>query len=293
VESLLAHTSTCPACHREARALDGLARRLRGAPPVDDVTVRRVRHRVLERADRSLRTPQVAYHPFVLAFGLAAAAVVFVAWVVRSSPRESPRAEAITVNPAPFAAFARKREGGVDIVELRDGSVRFTVRHAAETPQLIVRVPDGEIEDVGTVFTVTVSRGHTDRIDVAEGLVAFHRRPGGDALVRAGMPFVRQSTEAAPPASSSAESAPAPRPRTDTGARHATRLAKPRAPTADERALDAERDAEDDAYLNVVRLLRDGRREEAERAATAYLDRFPQGFRRPEVERALRGRAPR
>jgi hypothetical protein len=45
---------------------------------------------------------------------------------------------------------------------------------------------------------------------------------------------------------------------------------------------------EDTAYLRLVALLREGRREEAARAASDYLRRFPRGFRRPEVERLSR-----
>ncbi|HEY0463137.1 MAG TPA: hypothetical protein VGC79_02960 [Polyangiaceae bacterium] len=42
--------------------------------------------------------------------------------------------------------------------------------------------------------------------------------------------------------------------------------------------------AEDDAYLQIVNLLRTGREPEARAKATEYLQRFPHGFRRLEVE---------
>jgi hypothetical protein len=42
---------------------------------------------------------------------------------------------------------------------------------------------------------------------------------------------------------------------------------------------------EDAAYLRVLALLREGRREEARLAAASYLGKFPKGFRRAEVER--------
>ena len=45
---------------------------------------------------------------------------------------------------------------------------------------------------------------------------------------------------------------------------------------------------EDLAYLRVIALVREGRREEARLAAKDYLRRFPQGFRRVEVERIAR-----
>ncbi|HYP99268.1 MAG TPA: hypothetical protein VER96_11420 [Polyangiaceae bacterium] len=43
--------------------------------------------------------------------------------------------------------------------------------------------------------------------------------------------------------------------------------------------------AEDDAYLQIVVLLRSGREREARAKAAQYLVRFPSGFRRPEVEK--------
>jgi hypothetical protein len=45
---------------------------------------------------------------------------------------------------------------------------------------------------------------------------------------------------------------------------------------------------EDIAYLQVIALMRDGRREEARLAAKNYLRRFPNGFRRVEVEAIAR-----
>jgi hypothetical protein len=40
---------------------------------------------------------------------------------------------------------------------------------------------------------------------------------------------------------------------------------------------------EDLAYLQILALLEEGRKEEAVLAARSYLARFPEGFRRPEV----------
>jgi hypothetical protein len=46
--------------------------------------------------------------------------------------------------------------------------------------------------------------------------------------------------------------------------------------------------AEDESYLRIVALLREHRPEEARMAAMEYLRRFPDGFRRAEVERLRR-----
>jgi hypothetical protein len=43
--------------------------------------------------------------------------------------------------------------------------------------------------------------------------------------------------------------------------------------------------AEDESYLRIVALSRAGAVEDMRRAAQRYLQRFPTGFRRPEVER--------
>jgi hypothetical protein len=45
--------------------------------------------------------------------------------------------------------------------------------------------------------------------------------------------------------------------------------------------------AEDAAYLHWISLLRAGRRDEARAAGLDYLRRFPDAFRRPEVERVV------
>jgi len=50
-------------------------------------------------------------------------------------------------------------------------------------------------------------------------------------------------------------------------------------------SLDGEEQAEDEAYLRVVALLREGRHEEAKVAARGYVARFPSGLRRREMDR--------
>ena len=49
---------------------------------------------------------------------------------------------------------------------------------------------------------------------------------------------------------------------------------------------------EDLVYLRVLALLRDGRKGEAHLLAEDYLRRFPNGFRRPEIERIATLAAP-
>jgi hypothetical protein len=50
--------------------------------------------------------------------------------------------------------------------------------------------------------------------------------------------------------------------------------------------------AEDDAYLQIVELLRSGRAPEARAKAAQYLTRFPNGFRRLEVEKIAQRQTP-
>jgi hypothetical protein len=50
----------------------------------------------------------------------------------------------------------------------------------------------------------------------------------------------------------------------------------------------ARADEEDAAYLNAIRLLRNGATDEARHAAREYLRRFPDGFRREEMGRLAR-----
>jgi TolA-binding protein len=84
------------------------------------------------------------------------------------------------------ARWSRHYEGHLHVVVLEDGLL--TVRTSAKGPddRLLVRVPDGEIEDVGTQFTVLVRAARTRRIEVSEGQVIFRAKDESERGIEAG-----------------------------------------------------------------------------------------------------------
>jgi TolA-binding protein len=189
---------------------------------------------------------------------------------------------------------------------------------------LVVAVPDGLIEDIGTRFVVDVRAGRVQRIEVSEGAVLFHRSAGLGA-VSIVAPAIWSAAEAPKTLGSAASTAPHAAPAA-TPATSSTASAVPVAPPpvaarqvgvapaassvpqfGDALALirsgqpaaaavklraflvahPTAPNVEDATYLLVVALTRSATRAEAKDAARAYLARFPKGFRRHEVEQIL------
>jgi hypothetical protein len=189
------------------------------------------------------------------------------------------------------ARFDRERRPGLDYVALHEGalSVDFTRGPHAD---LLVRVPDGEIRDLGTVFRVVVSASHTSEISVSEGAVVFRRPGAADVILLAGESFQRAADSDAADSGAVASSEPALR----NGAARAKRTARLQARPLAARAPDSPRappaaaSAEDAAYLRMVGDLQAGHVQAARVAARAYLRAFRNGFRRSEVERVAAAR---
>jgi hypothetical protein len=295
------HLTHCQECNREQRYVQSLSGALSQLDDAaDEVSLRRSRRIVLERANATSQTPGLARMRArdlrrVWA-GLAAFAAIAtaIAIVQRVRPKPAP----VTVVAKAETRWNRHRENDVEHVELTEGAFELVVHRRSGDPRVVVRVPEGEIEDVGTAFAVVVHRGRTERIAVREGSVVF-RRPGlADARIVAGQDWSPPEPERdarkelavlpAPPVEPllSAEAGPrlmterSPIPRPRIRARKAAGAASYAVPRAVESSV------EDVAYLQIISLLRGGREEEARSAASAYLQTFPYGFRRPEVERA-------
>jgi hypothetical protein len=268
--------------------------------------LRRERQRVLEsfNAQTLGAAPSGRYARWGL--GLVAAAALLVAlgsFVQRKRVARAPLvARQPSVAPAELPSlrlvassgsrFDQQRRAGLDSVTLHEGTLSIDFDRGPHA-DLLVRVPDGEIRDLGTVFRVTVSAGRTVEIAVQEGAVVF-RRPGEtDVIVLAGEVFQRaEALEPAPsePEASIPSAIRAPRSHRIAGP---PRVAAPRVNAT--RSVAAGLDAphtpelsaaqEDAAYLHIVELLEVGQRHEAGRAARVYLREFPDGFRRNEVQR--------
>src|ERR1022692_1431951 len=81
-------------------------------------------------------------------------------------------------------SWSEHREGDRDKVVLERGALWIHVDHSSGEGRLVVELPDGELEDTGTTFTVSAGGGHTTRVAVEEGHVVLRIR--GQASVAMG-----------------------------------------------------------------------------------------------------------
>ncbi len=298
-ETLAAHVQVCASCARDAAALETLARGLRGLGGAehDDVSIRRLRNRVLDAVDaeqtgRTLSRGRFGRRPArFVALALAATVVALVALI--SFRAHGPRAEVaqahepdLALAPAPVttspaareseetrvdvsagdgARYTRTTEAYVDRFELVEGTLRLRVQRPPGGRRVVVAVPDGEVEDVGTAFEVVVAGLHTEQVSVEEGLVVVRLTNRAPVTVEAGKAWRRSVPPGAKEKLDGGGTARAVVPRLAAGER------------------------EDEAYLDVLRLLRQGHDGDARAAAGRYLHDFPAGFRRAEMERVAGG----
>jgi hypothetical protein len=296
------HRTLCPECEHAQRELESLRERLQAESPLaDEVTMRRLRQLMLERVDHALNEQA----PRAARWRRLSAALVLAAVGGGLGAHYAPLGAARTGELAVVRAadadtkWARRRTGDTEEVRLSDGVLSLLVRRRPGDPRVIVRVPDGEIEDQGTAFRVKVVAGRTAEISVSEGWVVFRRHSQAEVRLPAGSTWTPHpeaphpshddvrvgSGESSPPAvpvTTPAAPAPKVRPRPRSGS--APAKAQTAAPVQSD-SLDLE--DEDEAYLQLLRLVRRGHDSEARLAAARYLDKFPRGFRRVEVERLV------
>lgn len=303
------HVSGCAACAREVRALESLATALRGSGPedADELRVRRERTRLLAGFDGGLVAPERGGARRRWAFAVGAAACVAVAALILWRPRTPASA---TVHAEGDAAWSERREGDRETLLLQRGKLWVHVDHTRGDGRLVVVLPDGELEDVGTTFTVSAEDGRTKRVTVEEGRVLLRLRDRPSVVVGAGETWVAEA-----PAPAACASAPTPAP-AESGEGPTAAAPHLTAPAASARPPDAsaefraamsaldtgdDRDAaarfasflqkhpgdpraEDAAYLRVIALQRSGDAQAMRQAATTYLRLYPAGFRRAEIE---------
>ncbi len=228
----------------------------------------------------------------------------------------------VAVTPRAGARWSRASARMVESLTLDAGDLLVTVKRHDARHRLIVELPDGELEDVGTVFRVSVTDGMTREVDVSEGVVVLRLRGKPELRLAAGESY--RATGSVPVASSGpvgasantvssgpegvaqADSQPAPRASRASVNKSEDARVCPEAslfedgvqaftpgdyPTAASalgrfsRACAGSGHSEDAAYLRMVALARAGRVDEARAAAHAYLNHFPNGFRNREAER--------
>ncbi len=230
------------------------------------------------------------------------------------------------MRPESGAVWSTSAEGDAEKIVLAQGTLAIHVDHgSSRRSRLIVSLPDGELEDVGTTFTVTVEGRQTRRVAVQEGSVLL-RIQGGAIAINAGQAWTSEEAagptadgappfEPAGPASGPVSHRPVPLHVTKAQAHSAHPPAVPdEAPSSGEfraavRLLErgdgcqaaagfaryatlypSDPHAEDAGYLRVIALQRCGSGSDVKRAAQEFLSRYPSAFRRAEVEQLSRQR---
>ncbi len=298
------HQDTCAECAQEARELGALSHSMLQLPTLtrDAIAVHRTRQQLLSAFNESVLEPRGSSirvrAPWVLA---GAAALLTSLWFVAvhktsHSVATASAASVVQVQASPGAHWTEHLDHELDRIDFSTGSASFRVRpHPGR--RVIVSLPDGEIEDLGTVFAVLVQDQVTRRVAVSEGRVSLRLRGRAETVLRAGefweVAAPLAEPNAAPPAVVPAAARPSlsSTPLSNTRATPARPLGSD-APTpvgtvppaaAANKTVTESAQAEDDAYLHVVALLRAGKQEDARAEAKQYLLRFPNGFRRVEV----------
>jgi hypothetical protein len=187
------------------------------------------------------------------------------------------------------ARWTRSTDGQVERIELQDGTLSLRIHRAPNDKRVVLRVPDGEIEDRGTSFHVVVSQGHTMEVGVDEGSVTLRLVGAAPVSLSAGLTWERFEPRPSMGRPAAIRNPIAPS--------EMSSIAPQRARLAPPPALPASRDlpapppdaaAQDAAYLRAIELAREGRDRDAQAAAREYLRRFPDGFRRQEMGQIAR-----
>ena len=324
LHSALRHQATCAECTHEERSLAELANEVARLPPLarDAVTARRSRERLVAALNESVlqapRSRPVRRKAFALAFGGIALATTGFA-LSRSVPHASSTnnlGPLVEVHAEPAARWSERIDPRQDVVNLLEGAASFKV-HPHQGRRVVIELPDGEIEDLGTVFEIRVSERQTRHISVSEGRVSIHLQGRPDFSLGAGEAWGSEPVAAVTEAPSALAPSEAPRrvsasslnsqevaavagtPSAALGAGQGAASARPhlvasdktRAATSSQVPAQAENSAidtqsakaEDDSYLRIVDSLERSKYAEARVLAKNYLLRFPNGFRRVEV----------
>jgi hypothetical protein len=315
------HLSVCPVCSRDAQALEALAEPLRSnSQDTDELHVRRERSRLLAAFDRTLVVPERRWDARRLLLSAAGVgAFVMLAgvfWRVRPVAQLA-HASSVVVHADSTAVWSMRKAGKREKVVLQRGALLIHVdHHSSAQGRLLVVLPDGELEDTGTTFTVSAQDGHTTRVAVQEGSVALRIRGQPPVAIGAGDTWIadtRPAAQACPSPATPAQPTATPRLSSPGPSVPRQRSPTPRVSMLPDPALEfraavaalgigkhreaaaafasfivkhpSDPRAEDAAYLRVIALQKYGANSDMKGAAQEYLRRYPTGFRHADVER--------
>ena len=255
-------------------------------PPIDDVAVRKLRQRVLQTlAARPVAERNSVPGPMsprlrrrAGAALIAAAAIAVMVWA--HGRDEGGFAAAVWPVDAASSRWSQERNGDHEVVHLDEGSFYLRVNAHAPTHRIDFLVPDGVIEDLGTVLRVTVTAGLTQRVAVESGRVVVRLMDLSSTVLTAGNSWSRP-VAAAPGAGTATLGGIVP-------AGPTPRVQSPASRVPHRRRALSNIEPQDVAYLRVLRMTSAGRISEARTAANEYLERFPNGFRSDELRRLVR-----
>jgi hypothetical protein len=319
------HMATCTEC-RERLAQDEHLRELALALPIAEPTeleLRRLRGRVLSDVARGASPHSPQRWP-ILAFLTVLVVVGSGSWLLLSrrspplaathvpsaqatdtpivSAPSTPQSLAGSVTAIAPARWTQLREDPIERVTLDDGAIRVHVRPQQPAERFLVVLPDGELEVRGTTFDVSVTHGATTHVHVDEGIVELRLARVGPIRLDAGATWAAPPpagpVAVAPTAPPASERPPAPgrSPAPATLQDRAQAYADAVRLLQDGRAEDAASafhalvlasphtpEAEDASYLEAVALARMGRGDAAALAAEHHLASFPGSFHRKEA----------
>jgi hypothetical protein len=203
---------------------------------------------------------------------------VLVLWL-RGSASPTLPAERAVVHADANAVWSRRSDALRELLVLERGALWVHVSHAPGARPFLVLLPDGELEDTGTTFSVSVEEGRTTGVAVEEGSVILRLRGQAPVTIAAGQSF---SPVSPPPPSSHAARLEAPplapsAPADPTAATPRVSAAPPLASAAPQLASAAPQlvSAASDDFRTAVAALHRGESRSAAVKFENFLERYP------------------